>query len=95
MNFKDFIALKEGTTVGAKTLLYPLGYGGIGLYPLQHFMPYSADALIYISQDDRLYHNGEGPPNSITHIPGRPSWPATKNPNNGDGEPFSIKHISR
>lgn len=95
MNFKEFLELKEGTTIGAKSSLYPLGYGGLGLYPLQHFMPYSADALVYISNDKRLYKNGDGAPFSIKHIKGKPSFPETKNPNNGDGEPFSIKHISR
>ena len=93
MNFKEFISFKEDT--GAKSVLYPLGHDGIGLYPLSYYMPSSADALIYISQDDRIFNNGEKAIHSIEHIPGKPSFPPTKNPNNGEAKPFSIKHISR
>lgn len=95
MNFKEFLMIKEGTSMGSKSMLYPLGYNGIGLYPLSYYMPYSADALVYISQDNRIFHNGDGTPHSIKHIPGRPSFSPTKNPNNGENKPFSIKHIPR
>ena len=92
MDFKEWL-LQEIEATSGKTSLYPLGYGGIGLYPLQYFLPTAADALVYITNDKRLYHNGDGPPFSITHIPGKPSWPPTKNPNNGDGPPFSIRNL--
>lgn len=87
MSFKMW--LSEGKTSG-KTPLYPMGYGGIGLYPLQTYMPSSADALLYISLDDRLWSNGDGPPWDIRHIPGHRQY---KNPNSGTKEPFKITHI--
>lgn len=90
MNFREWLSLTESATPASKTLLYPLGYGGIGLYPLQYYMPSNADALIYISQDERLFHNGDS---KIAHIPGKPSFPPTQNPNNGDGPPHSIRHV--
>jgi len=92
MEFRSWLYQEVEATSG-KTSLYPLGYGGIGLYPLQYFLPVAADAITYISMDKRLYHNGEGPPFSILHIKGNPSWPSTKNPNNGEGPPFSIAKI--
>jgi len=90
MSFKQWLLISEGKTSG-KTALYPLGYGGIGLYPLQTYLPGSADALLYISIDDRLWKNGDGPPWDITHLPGHKQW---KNPNSGTKEPFDIRHIS-
>ena len=92
MNFKEWLLAEVEATSG-KTILYPLGYGGIGLYPLQYYLPSAADAITYITHDKRLYHNGEGAPWSIKHIPPEPAWPATKNPNNGEGKPFSIDHV--
>lgn len=89
ISFKNWLLMSEGKTSG-KTLLYPLGYGGIGLYPLQTYLPGSADAILYVSIDKRLYDNGDGPPFDISHLPGHKQW---KNPNNGTGEPFSIKHV--
>lgn len=88
-SFHNWLLIKEGKTSG-KTILYPLGYGGIGLYPLQTYLPSSADALLYISLDDRLYSNGDGPPFDIRHLPGHKQY---KNPNNGTKEPFNIQHI--
>lgn len=67
MNFRQWL-LNEVEATSGKTGLYPLGYGGIGLYPLQYFLPVAADAITYISQDDRLYHNGDGPPFSIKKL---------------------------
>ena len=89
ISFKNWLLMSEGKTSG-KTALYPLGYGGIGLYPLQAYLPGSADALLYISIDKRLYDNGDGQPFDIKHLSGHKQW---KNPNNGTGEPFSIKHV--
>lgn len=87
--FKHYLLTEERRTA-AKTGLYPMGYGGIGLYPPQDWMPYSADAVLYLTQDERLYKNGDNAPNSITHLPGHKHW---DNPNNGTKEPFSIQHI--
>jgi hypothetical protein len=36
MNFKEWL-IKESSNPGSKTGLYPLGYGGIGLYPPQWY----------------------------------------------------------
>lgn len=90
-SFKNWFKINEGKTSG-KTGLYPLGYGGIGLYPLQTYLPGSADALLYISLDNRLYDNGDGPPFSIKHIPGEPK--NYGDGNNGTKAPFDIRHIS-
>lgn len=74
MNFRDWLILNEIEATSAKTGLYPLGYGGIGLYPSLYFMPVAGDAVYYVTQDERLYQNGENAPNKITQIPGKPSW---------------------
>ena len=79
----------EGATSG-KTGLYPLSYGGIGLYPPQTYLPPSADGLYYLTQDERIYKGNEGPPHDITHIPGKPS---AKGPTAGEGKPWTIKHL--
>ena len=75
----------------SKTPLYPMGYGGIGLYPLSWFIPYSADAILYITQDERLYCNGDGPPFDIRHIPGHKQY--GDKINNGEGKPFDITEL--
>lgn len=75
----------------SKTPLYPMGYGGIGLYPLSWFMPYSADAVLYITQDERLYCNGDKSPFDISHIPGHKQY--GDKVNNGDGHPWNIKDM--
>jgi hypothetical protein len=90
-SFADYVLLKEGSrTSSSKTGLYPLGYGGIGLYPLADYLTHAADAILYLTQDKRLYHNGDGPPFPITHLPG-PTPP--ENPNSGEGPPFDIRHL--
>lgn len=87
--FKDFLITEERRTA-AKTGLYPMGYGGIGLYPAADWLPQAADALLYLSMDERLYKNGDAAPFSITHLPG-PKPP--KNPNSGVKKPFSIEKL--
>jgi hypothetical protein len=89
MRFREWLEINEGATSG-KTGLYPLGYGGIGLYPPQTYLPPSADGLYYLTQDDRIYKGNEGKPFSITHISGRPSH---KGPTPGEGEPWNIKKL--
>ena len=96
MNFKNWLHNQEkqylegNTRTAGKTLLYPLGYGGIGLYPTAWYMPYSADAVYYISNDERFSKNGDGPPFDIRHLPGHKQF---KNPNNGDGPPHDISEL--
>ena len=94
MNFKKWLQISEGKTA-ARSPLYPLGYGGIGLYPYEYWLPSTADALVYMMDDPRLcyFKNGEGPPFKITHIYGAPSWPVGKNPHCGEKAPFSIVHV--
>lgn len=55
MNFKEWLLI-EGSNPGSKTGLYPTGYGGIGLYPPQWYLTRSADAIFYLSVDDRIYN---------------------------------------
>lgn len=88
MNFKEWL-IKEGTNPGAKTGLYPLGYGGIGLYPPQWYPTRSADAIFYMSIDERIYKGEDGGKFNIKHIPGDSSCSL----NNGDGGIWNISHI--
>jgi hypothetical protein len=89
MKFREWLISE--TTAG-KTDLYPLGYGGIGLYPPQDYLTHSADAILYVTMDDRIYKGIEGAPFSILHIPGRPS---SKINGQGEGPPFPIWQIKR
>jgi len=91
-SFEQFVLLKEGNTRSAlKTLLYPLGYGGLGNYPPLHFIPKAADAILYISKDERLFCNGDGPPWDISHLPGHKQY--GDKINNGEGEPYDIRDL--
>jgi hypothetical protein len=90
--FNEFLLLKEDDRrTGTKTGLYPLGYGGIGLYPDANLMAHSADAAFYISIDNRLFRNGDAAPFSITHLPGHKQYGDAAN--SGDNEPFDINHL--
>jgi hypothetical protein len=90
--FNDYLLLREGNTRTAlKSLLYPLGYGGLGNYPPAHYIPQAADAVLYISKDDRLWCNGDHSPWNITHLPGHKQYGDTIN--NGDSEPWNIKDM--
>ena len=92
LGFGRFLDLKEGNSrTAAKTLLYPMGYGGLGLYPPLHFFPVAADAVLYISKDERLFCNGDGPPWDIRHIPGHKQY--GDGINNGESEPWNIKKV--
>jgi hypothetical protein len=87
LRFKEWM-IKEGSE-GSKTGLYPLGYGGVGLYPPQWYMTRSADAIFYVSIDERIPKNSDGGKFDITHIPGGP----TKKANSGEGGMWDISHI--
>ena len=88
LNFKNWL-LNEGSNPGSKTGLYPLGYGGIGLYPPQWYLTRSADAIFYLSIDDRIYKGKDGGQFDITHIPGE----SNKSAGSGDGGLWDITHI--
>jgi hypothetical protein len=88
MNFKEWL-VKEGTNPGAKTGLYPLGYGGIGLYPPQWYPTRSADAIFYMSIDDRIYKGKDNGSFDITHLPGH----GNSSLNKGDEGLWNIKHL--
>ena len=92
-SFNEWVNLKESSSArpAAKSGLYPMGYGGIGQYPPAWWLPAAADAIFYVTQDHRLFDNGVRPPWSITHIPGPDD---VKNPNQGEGGLFDIRHIS-
>ena len=90
--FHDFILLKEGNTRTAlKSVLYPLGYGGLGNYPPSHYIPQAADAVLYISKDERLWCNGDGPPWDISHIPGHHLY--GDKINSGENKPWDIRNV--
>lgn len=86
MNFKEWL-LVEGSNAGAKTGLYPLGYGGIGLYPPQWYLTRSADAIFYLSLDDRIYKGKDHP--RLKKLPG----PSEKKFDSGDGSMWDISHL--
>lgn len=88
MNFKEWL-IKEGSNPGAKTGLYALSYGGIGLYPPQWYLTRSADAIFYLSIDDRIYKGEDGGKFNIDHLP--PASP--KKMNSGEGGTWKINHI--
>ena len=67
------------------------GYGGIGLYPDADYLTHAADAVLYLTIDKRLYHNGDEAPFSITHLPGHELH--GNDVNNGDEKPFPITHV--
>ena len=98
MEFKKWLELQEGSAgrPGGKSGLYPLGYGGIGLYPVASFIPRAADAIFYMTNDPRMkYFGNDGPPHNIRHIPGQASTAkngVTTLPA-GDGSPWPINHL--
>ncbi len=74
ISFDDFLTLNENRA-SSKTGLYPFGYDGIGNYPPAYLLPASADAVYYLSIDDRFAKWWEGPPFNIKHIEGDPVEP--------------------
>lgn len=98
MEFKKWLELHEGSAgrPGSKSGLYPLGYGGIGLYPVSNFIPRAADAITYMTDDPRMkYFGNDGSPHSITHLPGKASTTKgniTTMPT-GKGSPWPINHF--
>lgn len=91
LDFKGWINtnVSEGTNPGAKTGLYPLGYGGVGLYPPQWYPTRSADAIFYLSIDDRIYKGKDGGSFDIKHLPGKVNYSL----NRGEGGAWKISHL--
>lgn len=85
----DFRGWMEGSNPGSKTGLYPLGYGGIGLYPPSWYPTRSADAIFYLSVDDRIYKGKDGGQFDITHLPGKVS----SSMNRGEDGLWRISHL--
>jgi len=91
-SFAEYVLLKEGSRLtSSKTGLYPLGYGGLGLYPDADYLTHAADAILYLTQDTRLYHNQDSAPFDISHLDGHKLY--GDRINNGDAEPFDIKNL--
>lgn len=88
MNFREWL-VSEGSNPGAKTGLYPLGYGGVGLYPAAWYPTRSADAIYYMSIDERIYKGKEGGAFNITHLPPR----SNEKMNGGEGGVWDIRHL--
>lgn len=97
ISFKKWL-LNEGSNTGSKTGLYPLGYGGVGLYPPQWYITRSADAIFYLSLDDRIYNSKDSGSFDITHLRGKiePPKKPKKNLalNKGDGGKYNIKKLN-
>jgi len=95
ISFKKWL-INENSNVG-KTGLYPLGYSGIGLYPPQWYLTRSADAIFYLSIDDRIYNSKDGGSFDITHLPKNSSYPKQpKKPfalKSGEGGEYNIKNL--
>jgi hypothetical protein len=69
--------------------LYPLGYGGIGLYPPAWYLTRSADAIFYLSIDERIYKGDDGGDFDITKMPRSPK----KEFNSGESGLWDITHL--
>ena len=73
-SFYDLWKVLTECKTSGKTGLYPLGYGGIGNYPPAYLLPGSADAIYYISADERLQKCWEKEPFKIDHLKPHPIW---------------------
>jgi len=51
-----------------KSMLYPLGYGGLGNYPPSYMIPSQADAITYLTDDARLWSIWEKKPFPINQL---------------------------
>lgn len=88
MNFKEWL-LNERSNTSGKTGLYPLGYGGIGLFPPQWYLTRSADAIFYLSIDDRIYKSKDKGSFDISHLPGNSNTSLNK----GENGLWDISHL--
>jgi hypothetical protein len=53
MQFKDWLLQEDAGSPGAKQALYPMGYGGIGLYPPPDVITWASDAIVYMPKELR------------------------------------------
>lgn len=53
LSFRKWL-VEHATRPGAKQSLYPLSYGGIGLYTPPDYMNWAADAVTYLPQQNRF-----------------------------------------
>lgn len=53
MRFKEWLLKEAAGQPGAKQALYPMGYGGIGLYPPSDVITWAADAVTYMPTNMR------------------------------------------
>lgn len=62
LKFKEWLLQEGASQPGAKQMLYPMGYGGIGLYPPADVMTWGADAFTYMPEKIRKldFKWGEG-----------------------------------
>lgn len=88
MNFKEFL---ESSNPGSKTGLYPMGYGGVGLYPPSWYITRSADAIYYLTIDERIYKSQDGGDFDISHLKGN----CPTKLNNGENGIWRISHIKK
>lgn len=86
MDFREWLTV-EGSNPGGKTGLYPLGYGGIGLYPPQWYPTRTADAIFYASIDERICVAKDY---KLKKLPGS----VPERMNSGDGGSWDISHIT-
>lgn len=66
--FWQWLINEGGRRTGAKLSLYPLAYGDIGLYPPGEYITHSADAIYYLSREERKYYGQSGPPYNVLHL---------------------------
>jgi hypothetical protein len=78
MKFKNWLLNEEGRRTGAKLELYPLAYAN-PVYPPGDVITHSADAIYYLSKEERKYKGISGPPYSILHL--KCDYPEMKIPN--------------
>jgi hypothetical protein len=48
MSFREWLLNEDAGSPSAKQSLYPMGYGGIGLYPPSDVITWGADAITYM-----------------------------------------------
>lgn len=89
LSFSSYIEGARNSS--SKTGLYPLSYGGLGLYADSDYLTHAADAVLYLTQDKRLYSNKDNAPFSITHLPGHEQF--GDKINSGENHPFDITHL--
>ena len=61
------------------------------MYPDADYLTHAADAILYLTIDKRLYHNGDNPPFNIRHIPGEEGY--GDDFHTGEKPPFDIRHL--